>query len=64
MINAEAVYDRKTWAMGKLRIVIIVDKNKTTKTKQDRISKVDQRVGRLGSVAKCKSKEYEIIRRI
>lgn len=43
---------------------IIVDENGTDRTKQNRISRPNQWVGRLGSVARCRADRYEVVRGI
>ena len=71
VLNGEAADVGRTWDIGDLRIGrtesykylgITVDEKGVDRTKQDKIGKANQRLGRLGSVARCRANKYEVVR--
>lgn len=72
-MNAEAIDDGRTWTLGDMDtgsinlykyLGILVGKHGTDGTKQNRNLKINQWVGRLESVARCRANRYGVVRGI
>ena len=71
VVNGDASDRDRTWMLGGNEIGrteeykylgIWLDERGCEKTKQDRIARTNQWVGRLGSVARCRANKYEVVR--
>ncbi|XP_045136283.1 uncharacterized protein LOC123519226 [Portunus trituberculatus] len=71
VVNGDALDRNRTWMLGGEEIGrtkeykylgIWLDERGCERTKQEKIARTNQWVGRLGSVARCRANKYEVVR--